>query len=156
MFYLHFIFTVSQMNTLNIALTPLTWPCSASLNSFQWFSPEILHMYWTSLYLAVPPDGAWADMAPMFPRPLKCLLSLNVSLAHMHLRHFWRNQPPCPHYYLIKSCHIHSAECTAETRHTSTSVAAIAYTVVGTRTSKNKCLYDEELNWREYPHTKAC
>lgn len=121
------------MIILNVALTPLTWPCGASIKSFQWFSPEILDMYWTSLYLAVPPDSAWADMAPMFPRPLKWLLSLNVSLAHMHLGHFWRNPPPCPHYYLIKSCHIHSAECTAETRHTSTSVAAIAYTVVGTR-----------------------
>lgn len=111
----------------------LLWPDHVALPEFSMVFPEILDMYWTSLYLAVPPDGAWADMAPMFPRPLKCVLSLNVSLAHMHLGHFWRNPPPCPHYYLIKSCHIHSAECTVETRHISTSVAAIAYTVVGTR-----------------------
>lgn len=46
-------------------------------------------------------------MAPAFPRPLKCLLSLNVSLAHRHLGHFPEKYPPlCPHYYLIKSCDI--------------------------------------------------
>lgn len=63
-------------------------------------------------------------MAPVFPRPLKCPLSLNVSLAHRHLEHFWRNPPLCPHYYLIKSCDVYCAEHAAETWHTSTPTAA--------------------------------
>lgn len=63
-------------------------------------------------------------MVHVFPRPLKCPLSLSIGLAHRHLGHFWRNPPLCPYYYLIKSCDIQRAEYAAQARHTSTQTAA--------------------------------
>lgn len=63
-------------------------------------------------------------MKPMFPRPLKCPLSFNISLAHRNLGHVWKSPPHCPYDYLIKSCVICFVEYVAEPRQTSKVTAA--------------------------------